>query len=81
MVALQVTALRQRQGSREMVSTLLYPIYCRFENFLENFIFVNNVKRLISDVKNSQLRQDLPISIYDKVVLPFRESLLSILNF
>ena len=35
MVALQVTALRQRQGSREMVSTLLYAIYCRFRNFRE----------------------------------------------
>ena len=27
MVALQVTALRQRQGSREMVSNLLYAIF------------------------------------------------------
>ena len=48
-------------------------IYCRFRNFRENFIFANSIKRHISDVKNSQLRQDLPISIKDRVILPFRE--------
>ena len=37
-------------------------MYCRFGNFRENFIFANGIKRHISDVKNSQLRQDLPIS-------------------
>ena len=47
-------------------------IYCRFGNFRENFIFANSIKRHISDVKNSRLRQDLPISINDRVILPFR---------
>ena len=31
--------------------------YCRFGNFCENFIFANSIKRHISDVKNSRLRQ------------------------
>ena len=47
--------------------------YCRSGNFCENFIFANSIKRHISDVKNSQLRQGLPISINDKVNLPFHE--------
>ena len=46
---------------------------CRFEIFCENFIFMNSIKRHISDVKNSRLRQDLPISINDRVILPFCE--------
>ena len=45
------------------------PVYCRFRNFRENFIFV-------SDVKNSRLRQDLPISINERVILPFHEGLI-----
>ena len=47
--------------------------YCRLGNFRENFIFANSIKRLSSDVKNSRLRQDLPISINDRVIFPFRE--------
>ena len=31
------------------------------------------MKRHISDVKNSRVRQDVPISINDRVILPFRE--------
>ena len=46
--------------------------YCRFGNFRENFVFANSFKRHISDVKDSRLRQDLPISINDRVILPFR---------
>ena len=42
-----------------------------------NFIFANCIKRHISDVENSRLRQDLPISINDRVILPFREGLFS----
>ena len=49
------------------------PQYCRFRNFRENFIFANSIKRHIRDVKNSQLRQDLPIPINDRWILPFRE--------
>ena len=47
--------------------------YCRFGNFRENFIFANSIKRHISDVKNSPIRQDLPLSVNDIVILPFRE--------
>ena len=39
--------------------------YCRFGKFRDNYIFANSIKRHISDVKNSPLRQDLPISIKD----------------
>ena len=35
------------------------------------------MKRHISDVKNSRLRQDLPISINDRVILPIRECFFS----
>ena len=49
-----------------------FACYCRFANFRENFIFANSIKRHISDVKNSRLRQDLPMSINERVILPFR---------
>ena len=52
-------------------------IYWRFGNFRKNFIFANSIKRHITDFKNSRLRQDLPISINDRVILPFREGLFS----
>ena len=48
-----------------------------FGNFRENFIFANSIKRHISDERNSRLRQDLPISINDRVILPFREGFIS----
>ena len=48
-------------------------IYCKFGIFHENFIFVNRIKRYICDVRNSQLVHDLPISVNDRVILPFRE--------
>ena len=51
-------------------------IYCRFGNFRENFIFVNSIKRHIGDVKNSRLRHVIPISINDRVILPFREDII-----
>ena len=47
--------------------------YCRFGNFRENSIFEKNIKRHISNLKNSRLRQGLPISINDRVILPFRD--------
>ena len=46
--------------------------YCSF-GFRENFIFAKSIKRHISDVKKSRLRQDLPLSINDRVILKFRE--------
>ena len=51
--------------------------YCSFGNFRKNLIFANSIKRRISDVKSSRLRQDLPISIIERVILPFREGLFS----
>ena len=55
-----------------MMKVLLTSIYyCRFGNFRKNFIFVNSIKGHISDVKNLQLRQGLPIAINDRVILPF----------
>ena len=48
-------------------------MYCKFGNFRENFIFANGVKRHICDVKNSRQRHDLPISVNDRVILPFHE--------
>ena len=42
-------------------------------NTVDSEIFSNSIKRHISDVKNSRLRQDIPISINDRVILPFRE--------
>ena len=47
--------------------------YCKFGNFCENFIFVNSVKIHISDILNSRLGHDLPISVNDRVILPFCE--------
>ena len=53
--------------------------YCRFGNIRKNFIFANNIKSLrhTSDVNNLQLRHDLPKSINERVILPFREGLIS----
>ena len=49
-------------------------IYCKFENFPENFIFANSVKRHICDVKNLPIGHDLPILVNDRVMLSFCES-------
>ena len=51
--------------------------YCSFGNFRGNFVFAKSIIIHISVVKNSRLRQDLPISINDRVILPFREGLFS----
>ena len=48
--------------------------YCKFGNFRENFIFPNGVKRHICNVENSRNMHDLPISVNDRVILPFHES-------
>ena len=47
--------------------------YCKVGIFREIVIFVNCVKRHICEVKNSRLGHDLPISVNDKVIQPFRE--------
>ena len=48
-------------------------IYCKFWNFRENFIFAKSIKRHICDVKNSRLGHDLPTSVKDIVISPFRD--------
>ena len=40
---------------------------------VDSEIFTNSIKRHISDVKNSRLRQDLPLSINEEVILPFHK--------
>ena len=44
--------------------------YCKLGNLRESFIFANNVKRHICDVKYSQLGHNLTISINDRVISP-----------
>ena len=39
------------------------PVYCKLENFRDNFIFTNSIKRHICDVKNSLQDHDLPTFI------------------
>ena len=49
-------------------------MYCKFGNFYsDTFIFANNVRRRVSDVKNSQMEQHLPISVNSKVISTFHE--------
>ena len=48
-------------------------VYCNSGNFRNNFIFANSLKRHICDVKNLQLGHDLPISVKDILISPFRE--------
>ena len=43
------------------------------EIFAGILFFVKYIKRHISDMKISRLRQDFPISINDRVILPFCE--------
>ena len=47
--------------------------YCKFGNFRENFIFANNVKRHICDVKNLRLGHNLTILVNDRVISPLHE--------
>ena len=51
-------------------------IYCRLGIFAK-ILFSQIALKYVSYVKNSRLRQDLPISINDRVILPFREGLFS----
>ena len=60
-----------------MYQSLVYSgpciVYCKFGNFRETLILAIHVKSRILDVKNSRLGCDLPISVDDRVILPFRE--------
>ena len=48
-------------------------LYYKSVNFCENFNFTNSVKRHFCGAKNSRLVHDLPISVIDSVISPFRE--------
>ena len=50
-----------------------YAYYCKFGNFLKDFIFANSVKTHICDVKNLRQGRDLLISVKDRVISPIRE--------
>ena len=41
-----------------------------------NFIFANSVKRHIFHVQNLRLGHDLPTSVNDRMISPFREGFL-----
>ena len=52
-------------------------VNCKSRNFGENFLFANSAKRHIWDVLNSRLGHDLPISVDDRMISPFREDFIS----
>ena len=54
-----------------------FSLYWIFRNFLENFIFVKNVKRHVCDVKDLRLVHDLPTSVNGRVISPFPEGFIS----
>ena len=56
---------------------ILFSVYCKFGIFCDNFIFANGIVRRICDVKNSEQRHDLLISVNDRVILPLQRVLFS----
>ena len=48
-------------------------LYTVDSEIFARILFSRIASRHISDVKNSRLRQDIPISINDRVILPFLE--------
>ena len=67
-----------KKESRETIFILMgycprWSQCCKFGNFRDNFIFANSVKGHICDFQNSRLSHDLPISVQDRVILPFNE--------
>ena len=47
--------------------------YCKHRQVRKNFILVKSVERHICDVINSWLQHNLPTSIHDRAISPFRE--------
>ena len=70
-ISLYTEKLHESEHQKRRKFKKQLKVYFRFGNFRENFIFANSIKKHIK--KNSRLRQDLPISINDRVMLPFRE--------
>ena len=52
-------------------------MYCKFENFRENYIFSKSFKSHICDIKNLRLGHDLPISVNDRVIVQIARILFS----
>ena len=50
-------------------------LFCESGNFRENFIFANSGKIHICDAKKLQLGHNYPISVNDRMILPFHEEL------
>ena len=48
-------------------------LYMKIKKIRNNFIFTNNFKRNICDIKNSQLEHDLHTSLKDRLVSPFSD--------
>ena len=55
-----------------VVHFLKYICYCNFGHFSKNFIFVNSIIRHIRDFKTLRQGHDLPTSVKDRVISPFR---------
>ena len=68
------TALSEAYHAYTLLAYTYQSEYCKFENFYENFIFANSIKRHICDVKNSQPGDYLPSSVNKRMISPFRES-------
>ena len=68
-ILILIYAKSRLQESSQQI--LLYIWCCKSENFCENFIFENSVKRHICDLKYLRLGHDLPISFNDSVISPF----------
>ena len=49
------------------------PSYCNFKHFRENLILANNANRHVCEVKISGREHDIPKSVKDIVISPFRE--------
>ena len=60
---------RNRHNNRQQS----IPSYCNFKHFRENLIFANNAIGHVCEVKISGQEHDLPKSVNDIVISPFRE--------
>ena len=52
---------------------LFRKVCCKSRIFCEDFDLANSVKRHTCNVQNSRLMHDLPISVKDRVILPFHK--------
>ena len=67
-------AVENDRKRSQLCGTDSYTIpYCKSENFRENFIFANSVKRHICDIKNLRLWHSFPRSVNGRVISVFCE--------